>query len=304
MTSRTTYTYKQIDGIEIRADFYTGSGEGLRPTIMYLHGGALIAGNRGMMYDEVVDLLTNNGYSIVSIDYRLAPETKLPFIIEDIEDAWRWLHLEAAPLRVDVGRLAVMGSSAGGYLALTAGYRFQPRPRVLVSIYGYGDLTGPWYSQPSAFYLKSPAVSEEEARAVVDETPSSCPGTDRGKFYLYCRQQGIWPEEVGGHDSNDAAWFADYEPLRNVTNTYPPTILLHGEADTDVPFEQSVLMRNVMEENGVPNVLISRSDWGHGFDYVGLKDEHVGTAYNEILGFLNTYIRGPFMSSGIVHDKS
>ena len=63
-------------------------------------------------------------------------------------------------------------------------------------------------------------------------------------------------------------------------------------------------MRNVMEENGVANVLISRSDWGHGFDYVGLKDEHVGTAYNEILGFLNTYIRGPFMSPSIVHDKS
>ena len=60
---------------------------------MYLHGGALIAGNRGMMYDEVADLLTNNGYSIVSIDYRLAPETKLPFIIEHIEDAWRWLHI-------------------------------------------------------------------------------------------------------------------------------------------------------------------------------------------------------------------
>ena len=294
MKASGTYTYKKIDDLEIRADLYRGSGEGPRPTIMYMHGGALIAGNRRMMWDEQVELLTGHEYNLISIDYRLAPETRLATIVEDIEDAWGWIHAEAESLLVDVDRLAVMGSSAGGYLTLTAGFRFQPRPRALVSLYGYGDLTGPWYSKPSPFYLQSPAVSEQEARSVVGETPVSCPGEpgspDRGVFYLYCRQQGIWPEEVSGHDSNDAGWFAGFEPLRNVTREYPPTILLHGEVDTDVPFEQSVMMRAALEANSVPHALISRPDWNHGFDNAGLRDEHVSAAFDSVLAFLDKHL--------------
>ena len=58
-------------------------------------------------------------------------------------------------------------------------------------------------------------------------------------FYLYSRQQGSWPYLVSGHRETQAAWFESYEPLRNITESFPPTILLHGEADTDVPFTQS-----------------------------------------------------------------
>ena len=295
MKANATHVYKQVDGLEIRADVYRGSGDGPRPTILYIHGGALIAGNRFLLRDEVAELLIGSGYNLVSIDYRLAPETKLASIIEDIEDAWRWIHAEADSLLADVDRLAVMGSSAGGYLTLTSGFRCKPRPRALVSFYGYGDLTGPWYSQPSPFYCKAPAVTDEEARSVVGETPISCPGApgtpDRGRFYLHCRKKGIWPEEVSGHDSGEAEWFAGFEPLRNVTRDYPPTILLHGEADTDVPYEQSVMMRDALDSKGVPNVLVSRPDWGHGFDgRRGLGDEHVADAYAEVLAFLAEYV--------------
>ncbi len=294
MKSSGTYIYKEIEDLEIRADLYAGSGDGPRPTILFMHGGALIAGNRWMILDDQLELLTGNGYNLISIDYRLAPETKLASIIGDTEDAWRWIHAEADSLLVDVDRLAVMGSSAGGYLTLTAGFRFQPRPRALVSLYGYGDLTGPWYSQPSPHYLKSPAVTAAEARSVVGEKPVSCPGgpgsPDRGKFYLYCRQMGIWPEQVSGHDSKDADWFADFEPLRNVTNEYPPTILLHGEVDTDVPFEQSVMMKAALEANDVPNMLISRPYWNHGFDGAGLKDPQVSAAFERVMAFLGEHL--------------
>lgn len=294
MAARDTYVYKEVDGHRIRANLLRGSGDGPRPAILYMHGGALISGNRWMIMGDQSELLTGSGYSLISIDYRLAPETKLPAIIEDIEDAWGWVHAEAESLLVDPRRLAVMGYSAGGYLALTAGFRFRSRPRAVVSLYGYGDLTGPWYSQPSPFYLESPAVTEEEARSVVGDSPISCPGgpgsPDRGAFYLRCRQRGTWPREVSGRDPSEASWFASFEPLRNVASDHPPTLLLHGESDTDVPFQQSRMMRDALEANGVPHELVSRPEWGHGFDAAGLQDPHVSAAFDRVLAFLAAHV--------------
>ena len=45
--------------------------------------------------------------------------------------------------------VAVSGGSAGGYLTLVTGYRVKPWPKALVAFWGYGDLVGPWYSEPS-----------------------------------------------------------------------------------------------------------------------------------------------------------
>ncbi len=81
------------------------------------------------------------------------------------------------------------------------------------------------------------------------------PSSGRSDFYLYCRQQGIWPEEISGHQPSERDWFSPFEPLRNVSATYPPTLLLHGEADTDVPFEQSVLMAEQLASQGVAHGL-------------------------------------------------
>ena len=75
----------------------------------------------------------------------------------------------------------------------------------------------------------------------------------REPFYLYTRQQGLWPQEVVGHDPDkERSLFDPLCPLRNVTASYPPTLLLHGDNDTDVPFAQSVLMAKELERQGVP----------------------------------------------------
>ncbi len=144
-----TYTYKQTGELKILADVYPAAGE-KRPVVVWIHGGALIMGNRNGVPDWLLEACRKNKYVLVSIDYRLAPETQLPLIIEDLEDAFRWVYNEGPKLfHADPGRIAVVGASAGGYLTLTAGFRVKPRPQVLISLYGYGDLVGPWYSEPS-----------------------------------------------------------------------------------------------------------------------------------------------------------
>ena len=285
---RSTYTYKTVGNLRIRADVYRKPGDAVRPAILWLHGGALISGNRRGLNAVQAEKYLDAGYTIISIDYRLAPQAKLRDIVEDLVDAYRWVRVDGPKLfRIDPNRIAVVGHSAGGYLTLMAGFRLNPRPAALVSFYGYGDITGAWYSRPDPFYNRQPAVTKEVAyQAVGTRVISEDQGGNRGRFYLYTRQQGLWPIEVVGHDPDkEPRIFDPFCPVRNVTKDYPPTLLLHGDNDTDVPYEQSVLMAKAFERHGVPYELITMPGRGHGFDGP-MWDPAIAQTFDRVLAFL------------------
>jgi len=286
-----THTYKTVGDCEIKLDVFGGGGA-KRPAVMWIHGGALIMGSRALpqrarKVPPITDLFLQAGWVVASIDYRLAPETKLPAIIEDVQDAWRWMGRQGPKLfGIDPDRMAVSGGSAGGYLTLMTGFSVEPRPRALVSLYGYGDIVGPWYSRPDPFYSRQPAVPREEAYGAVGSRVISEPsGGNRGRFYLYLRQHGLWPREVAGRDPDaEPRWFDRYCPVRNVTSKYPPTMLIHGDKDTDVPYEQSVMMAKELERHGVKHELLTIPGGGHGFGNV--EPDVVMKAYQQAVEFL------------------
>ncbi len=297
-----THTYKQVESLDIKADvFLPKQGARTKPAILWIHGGALVSGSRtGLPPEKQFEQYMKAGYVLVSIDYRLAPVAQLAEIILDVEDAYAWLREQGSVLfNIDPDRIAVMGMSAGGYLTLTAGFRLNPRPKALVSFYGYGDITGDWYAKPDSFYLETqPLISVESAlkakTGVVIANTDSLDANQRQQqsdFYLYCRQKGLWPNEVSGHDpAEEPEWFAQYEARKNVTPSYPPTLLLHGEKDTDVPFHQSLLMAKALAIQGVEHQLISQSHWEHVFDHQE-DDPTVIKAHNRVLGFLDRHLK-------------
>jgi acetyl esterase/lipase len=287
---KTTVTYRTVGGHKIQADVYRPAGEDVRPVIVWIHGGALIMGHREGINRQVRDLAEEKGYALVSIDYRLAPETKLPELIGDIEAAFEWLASDGAKsFHLDAERIVVTGGSAGGYLTLVAGYRAQPRPRALVALYGYGDLVGDWYSTPSPHSRHNwRKISAEQARAQTDGMVVSDARQRNGNgglIYLHYRQNGIWPEEVSGFDRDTiAAKIAPYEPVRNVTADYPPTLLIHGTKDTDVPYEQSTMMAYQLQKHGVPFLLEPIDNGEHGFR--GGDAEQIEAAYETMREFI------------------
>jgi len=289
---RLTHTYKVVNGHQVKADVYGDFAGGPRPVIVWIHGGALIMGHRDNLKEWQRDLYLSAAYNVVSIDYRLAPETKLPAIIEDIEDAFHWVRAAGPKLfSADPERIAAVGHSAGGYLTLMAGARVRPRLQALVSFYGYGDIIGDWYSRPDPFYCQQPLVTREEAQASVGTTVISGTHDDerRDRFYLYCRQQGRWAREVMGRDpAADAEAFVPFCPVRNVTADYPPTILLHGGRDTDVPYQQSVMMAEALAEAGIPHELMTISGGEHGFD--ASEDAAARDVFGRVTAFLRRYV--------------
>jgi acetyl esterase/lipase len=287
-----TYTYKTAGDCKIQADVYRAPGDAVRPVILWIHGGALIMGNRTWINPQQLEKYLSAGYNVVSIDYRLAPQAKLQAILDDLRDAYRWVR-ESGPdlFRADPNRIAVIGHSAGGYLTLMAGFQLHPRPKALVAFYGYGDIAGQWYSRPDPFYNQQPAVSKDAAEhSVGNRVIAEDPQGSREPFYLYCRQRGLWPKEVAGHDPDlEPRAFDPFCPIRNVTSDYPPALLLHGDKDTDVPYEQSVLMAKELERHHVPYEFLPMPNLGHGFDHA-MQDPDVTAAFDEVLLFLKKHL--------------
>lgn len=235
------------------------------------------------------------------MDYRLAPETKLPAIADDVEAAFAWLGGDRAKrFHLNTDRMVVVGDSAGGYLTLLAGYRVDPKPKALVALYGYGELNADWYSKPSPYpRYNLEKMSKEEAMKQTDGTVISDSDQRKGdgdvwqrgaKIYLYYRQNGLWPQEVSGFNpASLAKEISAYEPIRNVTREYPPTLLIHGTQDTDVPFDESLKMTEQFKKHGVPYILRPIDKGGHGF--AGGDPAQIEDAYNTMREFMLKYLR-------------
>jgi dipeptidyl aminopeptidase/acylaminoacyl peptidase len=167
-----------------------------------------------------------------------------------------------------------------------------PPPVALVSYWGYGDIAGAWYARPDPFYSRQPLVPKEEAyKAVGTAVLSDGSGKDnRKRFYLYCRQQGLWPKEVAGLDPDkELNALNAFCPLHHVTAKYPPTLLIHGTKDTDVPYEQSDLMDKELRRKGVKHELLTVKDAGHGL--AGAKAGVVSEVHDRALAFLKKYMQ-------------
>ena len=110
------------------------------------------------------------------------------------------------------------------------------------------------------------------------------------KLYLYCRQNGLWPKEVGGRDpEEDPSFFKPYCPHLNLSDTYPPTLLLHGDQDTDVPHQQSELMAKELTSAGIESELVLIENGGHGFE--GPNDPNAPYVWKSVQTFLRKHLR-------------
>ena len=94
------------------------SGPSPRPGIYYIHGGGMILGSASRDDFGASSFCEKVGATVVSVEYRLAPENPHPAPIEDCYAGLEWTARHAAELDIDLSRLAIYGASAGGGLTL------------------------------------------------------------------------------------------------------------------------------------------------------------------------------------------
>lgn len=270
--TKSTLIYKTVGDTKVAADVYRPAGTELRPVVVWIHGGALIVGSRNSVPKNILDLCARERLILVSIDYRLAPEVKLPEIAADVRDFFKWLHAEGPKLfQADTSRIVVSGGSAGGFLTMLVGATVQPRPQALVAYWGYGDIDGKWAVSASEHHGKNSSAEEEIAKTAVNQgqvlTNTDDPAVQKGRglYYRGLRQTGRWSREVTGVDVTQEPGKLDpYCPVKLIKPDYPPILMIHGTNDTDVPYSCSVDMARELKQQGVSHELISIPNAEHG----------------------------------------
>src|SRR5690606_18862010 len=134
---------------EIPVKIFTPGGTGPFPLLVYLHGGGWVIGSPSTHARLCAELAEGAGVTVMSVDYRLAPEHPAPAPLEDCVAAITWTAANAAEIGADASRFAVAGDSAGANLAAASALKLRDEggrlPEFLLLFYGAytGDLDLP-----------------------------------------------------------------------------------------------------------------------------------------------------------------
>ncbi|EGP87642.1 uncharacterized protein MYCGRDRAFT_109455 [Zymoseptoria tritici IPO323] len=239
-----TIVYKTVGDLEISFDLYLSDNAKNVPVFLWFHGGGLIQGHRNSLTPSMRKAVKKHALAVISADYRLAPQASADEILSDVQDCVSFIRTKlssAVPAStIDTTRLAVSGSSAGGYLALLAGLYVDPKPNVIAPIYPITDPLGTFFTNPQPPAMGRPFVELETVAPFLDPKSPQVANNDGGdRSSMYIRMQ---------HDANLAKLLRipegkDADKWRVSKQIYarrtPPAYVLHGDADTAVGVEQA-----------------------------------------------------------------
>ena len=242
---------------EIPIRIYTPHGNGPFPILVFLHTGAWVFGNLDNQ-DPLCRRITNRAEcSVVSVDYRLAPENPFPAAVEDSYAATQWATTHAAEFQGDPSRLAVCGDSAGGNMAavvaLMARDRGGPKLAFQLMLFPATDFT-----------LSSPSMEE------------------LAEGYTVTKAEMLWIRD--NYVPNAADWTHSLASplLAPDLSGLPPALIITAEYD---PLrDDGELYGKQLQAAGVP-VRISRYD-GMIHDFPDMFEEPGNRALDEIASAL------------------
>ncbi len=231
-------TYCKVGGRELRMDAYLPKNRGtnLSSPLLYIHGGAWIAGDKeqGPIEQDLSELLAR-GYAVFSINYRLGPLNPFPSQIEDCKCAVRSLRANAAKYQIDAKRIGVWGSSAGGHLAALLG-----TTNGISQVEGSGG----YPEQSSAVQ----AVGTYFAPA--DLATSDWSFIDKLGFLLVFGTSKNWPKA---------------SPINYVSQGDAPFFVVSGDRDNFVDVRQPRAMFARLQAARVPSELLIVKNCAHEF---------------------------------------
>lgn len=256
--------FANVDGHSLKLDLYQPADAEGSPLVVWIHGG----GWRGGSKDKCgIKWLTDHGYTVASISYRLTDKAIFPAQIHDCKAAVRWLRTHSDEYGYDTQKIAVSGSSAGGHLAAlmgtsgdvkalegTVGGNLDQSSRVdaVIDFYGATDFVLRSKTQPHRANKKGSVV------------------------YLL----------LGGGADTKVELAKQASAAFHVTKDDPPFLVFHGDNDKTVLLDQSQRITEVYGKAGLPIELHVLKGSGHGGN-----EFYSGDRRPLILDFLKKHLR-------------
>ncbi|MFN2509223.1 MAG: alpha/beta hydrolase fold domain-containing protein [Chthoniobacterales bacterium] len=202
----------------LELDLYQAkNGVAPQPLIIVIHGGGWRSGSKKQLA-ALPRYLARRSYAVAAINYRHAPGWPFPAAVEDTFRAIDFLKANAVEYRLDPARVAIIGRSAGGQIALSAAYaKREPALRGVVAFYAPTDLVLGYQKPSRRWVFDSKKALENYLRGSPAENPEA---------------------------------YAAASPINFVDEGTPPTLLIHGALDPIVwPLHSELLVARLKAEN-------------------------------------------------------
>jgi len=221
---------------DLHLDLYLPATPAPHPLVIWIHGGGWKFGDKAWML--YLRKLTQQGFAIASVQYRLSGTAKYPAAIDDCRDSLHWLEQNGSQYGLDTRHVFLSGASAGGHLsALIALEAGRPEIKAVCVLYPATDLTG---------------FSNQDA------------------------PHGYLPDFLGGSVNSKRSEAIEGSPVNHVTHNAPPFLIFHGDMDTLVPIAQSQELDAKLHAAGVESRLIVLHGQGHGFALTDAQQREAG----------------------------
>lgn len=256
--------FAEIDSHKLKLNLYLPKDKIKPPLVIFIHGGGWKSGS----YKKCSTAwLTDYGFTVASIGYRLTDKAVFPAQIHDCKAAVRWLRKHADEYGYNAERIGVTGTSAGGYLSLflgvtggvaefegTIGGNLEQSSQVQAIVDYFG---------PSDFVLRS------KNHSVKTEKPKS----------------PVWGL-LGKSASSDLPLAQQASPAYHVTKNDPPLLIIHGDKDKTVFLEQSKRMVEEYRKDDLNVTMEIVAGGGHGG-----KPFFTPVYRDKVVRFLNKHLR-------------
>lgn len=250
--------YGHADGQRLWLDADVPDGDGPYPVVILVHGGGWSSGDKRGDIKPILGALTDAKFTLFSIDYRLAPKYRWPACFEDVQTAIRWAKAHAAEFKGDPKRIAILGYSAGGHLVCLAAVLAQEDTRV---------------------------------QAVVGLAPPTDLDLDvklRGGGLSLALQKLL--DHPKTPDERVMKALYDMSPVNYVKPGLPPFLIIHGDADTAAPYQETVNFVSRLRQCDVPYELVTIHRATHSMR----KWETFDPQYRQkLVAWLNTTLASP-----------
>ncbi len=230
----TEHTYATDASKLLKLDLYRQRGATYaQPIVVMVHGGSWNGGRKEQLTGANPHL-ARQGYAVAAINYRNAPKAPFPAAVDDLFRALDYLKANAEQLHLDPKRIALVGRSAGGQIALSAAYSGrEPNIRGVVGFYAPGDMVL-GYNEPSS-------------RWVLDS-------------------KKVLQDYLSGSPTENPQTYTAASPVNFVNAATPVTLLIHGLLDPIVWPKQSRALAAKLHEAGRPHLLLELPWATHGCD--------------------------------------
>lgn len=252
-----------------KLDVYTPKGDGPFPLVVWVHGGAWMAGSKDDGGPAVK--LLEHGYAVAAVNYRLSQHDIFPAQITDCKAAVRHLRANAKKYKLDAEHIGVWGASAGGHLVALLGTsgdvkelegdgtdeKASSRVQCVVDWFGPTDLTK--------------MAEQAKVKGPIDHNSKDAPEA----------------KLIGGPVQQNKEKAAKANPLTYVTKDDPPFLIVHGDADPLVPLGQSEILADALKKEKVAVELVVLKGAKHGGAEFNTADN-----FKRTLAFFDKHLKG------------